>query len=158
MDRVVFDRLLDEVKNSVCSAHDLHRFPLNAAVACVVLQRDARKAAVLCKPEISEGSLALLDLFDATSVSAGLAIKSVSQTHDDTTGLTTALVDLWGQAEAARCLWFDHFCLFTGEELRLRGGALQETARLLAPEAISLAIRLQEPVGQYVEFVPKVVS
>jgi hypothetical protein len=158
MKRELFDRLLDEVKNVVLATAEGHRFPLNAAVAAVMLQSHARTAAAASQPEISQNSLGLLALFDATTVSAALAIKRVSQTHDDATGLTTGLVDLWGQAEAARCLWFDRCSVFSGEESLLRERALEETARLLAPEAIALAIRLQEPVAQYVDFVSKVVS
>jgi hypothetical protein len=158
MKREVFDRLLDELKGAVLATAEGHRFPLNAAVAAVMLQGNSRAAATASKPEISQSALGLLALFDVTTVSAALAIKDVSRTHDDTTGLTTGLVDLWGQAEAARCLWFDQYAVFSGGESHLREVALQETARLLAPEAIALAIRLQEPVAQYVDFVSKVVS
>ena len=155
MDREKLDSLLSELKKSVESSSAGHLFPLNAAVVGVATQRDARRS---LDARISERELDLLALFDVTSVSASLAVKSVSRTHSDTTGITTALVDLWGQAEAARCLWLDQHSLFSGEAAKARGEALQETARLLAPEAISLAIRLGEPVVQYVEFVSKLAT
>lgn len=157
MERTEFDRMLHELRDALRSAPDGHRFPLNAAVTGVVAQGATRKAVVAAKPEVSDSALGLLAIFDATAVSAAVALKRISETHDDRSGLTTALVDLWGQAEAARCLWFDHFRVFTGEDSRVRDEALKETARLLAPEAIALAMRLQEPVAQYVEFVSKVV-
>jgi hypothetical protein len=157
MDRTEFDRMAHELRDALRSAPDGHRFPLNAAVTGVLTQVAARKAAAAAKPEVSDDALGLLAIFDATAVSAAVALKQISETHDDRTGLTTALVDLWGQAEAARCLWFDKYRVFTGEDSQLREEALKETARLLAPEAIALAMRLQEPVAQYVEFVSKVV-
>jgi hypothetical protein len=156
MERSEFDRMLNELKDALRSAGDGHRFPLDAALTGVVAQFGSRKV-VVTNSEVSDDALGLLALFDATAVSAAVALKRISETHDDRSGLTSALVDLWGQAEAARCLWFDHFGVFSGEASRLRGEALKETARLLAPEAIALAMRLQEPVAQYVEFVSKVV-
>jgi len=155
MNREKLDSLLSELKNSVERSSEGHLFPLNAAVVSVSAQRDVRRS---MDDKIPDKELDLLALLDATSVSASLAVKNVSRAHSDTTGMTTALVDLWGQAEAARCLWLDQHTLFSGEAARERGEALRETARLLAPEAISLAIRLGEPVVQYVEFVSKVVT
>jgi alkylation response protein AidB-like acyl-CoA dehydrogenase len=100
----------------------------------------------------------VLDLFEVTSVSAALAIKRLGGRADDMSGIRDALVDLWGRAEAARSLLFDVDAVWTGVERDARQGDLCETARLLAPDAIAIAMRLSEPVSQYVEFASKVVK
>jgi len=124
------------------------RFPLDAAVGCMQQKRGVQQ-----RPE---DLLELLELFEVTSVSAAVAIKRLGGVADDLSGIRDALVDLWGRAEAARSLLFDLYSLWTGVERDARKGDLWETARLLAPEAIAIAMRLSEPVSQYVEFASKV--
>jgi hypothetical protein len=53
---------------------------------------------------------------------------------------------------------FDVDAVWTGAEHDLRQSDLWETARLLAPDAIAIAMRLSEPVSQYVEFASKVIK
>jgi hypothetical protein len=100
----------------------------------------------------------LLTLIDVTAISAGRAIKRLAASGDDTTGVRDALVDLWGRAEAARCLLIDSQGLFSGQEAAERVMDLWESAQLLAPDAIAIAMRLSEPVGQYVDFASKVMA
>jgi hypothetical protein len=154
MDREQFDRLQSELKVRVGGlAHD-RAFPLNAAVEAIVAQHQARFE--MTRSRIQEQDLRLLELFDITSVSATFAIRAFSKKGDDTSGISGALVDLWTQSEAARCLWFDCFASSGQAKVGVEVEALRETAKLLAPEAIAVAIRMQEPVSQYVEFVSKV--
>ena len=100
----------------------------------------------------------ILDLFEVTSVSAAVAIKRLGSSAADTSGIRDALVDLWARAEAARSLVFDVLGVWTGEERECRVVDIWETARLLAPDAIATAMRLSEPVSQYVEFASKVID
>jgi len=157
MNREALDRLQGELKASVDGASSAHVFPLNAAVHAALAQHQARVDAARARPDMAEQDLRLLELFDITSVSAALAIRSLSKRGDDASGVATALVDLWTQAEAARCLWFDRFSSTSADDSRAKGEALRETAKLVAPEAIAVAIRMRESVAQYVEFVSKVV-
>ncbi len=157
MDREALDKLQSELKTGVSSAPGGNAFPLNAAVEAVIAQHQGRIAATKASAGVSEQDLRLLELFDITSVSAALAIRALSKRTEDTSGISTALVDLWTQSEAARCLWFDRFGSTSAEEVGVKVEALTETAKLLAPEAIAVAIRMREPVAQYVEFVSKVV-
>jgi len=106
-----------------------------------------------------EALMGLLGLLDVTSVSAGVAIKRLGGlAPGDTSGIRDALVDLWGRAEAARSLLFDVLAVHTGSARDDRVADLWETARLLAPDAIATAMRLSEPVSQYVEFASKVIE
>lgn len=157
MNRDEFDKLHSDLRASVSGATSEHAFPLNAAVEAVLAQHQSRLAATGSRKDASEQDLRLLELFDVTSISAGLAIHALSKKGDDASGISTALVDLWTQSEAARCLWFDRFVVASEAEIAARAEALRETAKLLAPEAIAVAIRMREPVAQYVEFVSKVV-
>jgi hypothetical protein len=124
------------------------RFPLDAAVRCMQQKRGSVEPQRLGN---------VLDLFEATSVSAAIAIKRLGGTADDLSGIRDALVDLWGRAEAARSLLFDVEAVWTGVERDARQGDIWETARLLAPDAIAIAMRLSEPVSQYVEFASEVI-
>jgi hypothetical protein len=155
MDREQFDRLQSELKSSVSGVAHGHAFPLNAAVEAIVAQHGARFE--MTRSRIHERDSRLLELFDITSVSASLAIRALAKRSDDTSAISTALVDLWTQSEAARCLWFERFAGNGQAEVGAKEEALHETAKLLAPEAIAVAIRMREPVAQYVEFVSKVV-
>ncbi len=158
MDRDEFDRLRDELKTKVESVAGAGAFPLNAAVEVIVAQHERRLAATLARAEVQERDLRLLEFFDITSVGAALAIRGLSKKTDDSSGVSTTLVDVWTQSEAARCLWFDRFASRGESEVGDNTQALGETAKLLASEAIGAAIRMREPVTQYVEFVEKVVS
>lgn len=121
------------------------RFPLDAAVGFIEQRRGVQQ-------QLGD----LLDLFEVTSVSAALAIKRLGGMADDPSGIRDALVDLWVRAEAARSLFFDLKSVWTDVEDDDRRQDLCETARLLAPDAIAIAMRLSEPVSQYVEFASKV--
>jgi hypothetical protein len=128
------------------------RFPLDAAVECIRRIQQQRG------PAGQQRLGSLLNLFEATSVSAALAIKRLGGKADDISGIRDALVDLWARAEAARSLVFDVDTVWSGAERNVRQGDLWETARLLAPDAIAIAMRLSEPVSQYVEFASKVIE
>jgi hypothetical protein len=154
MDRKETDSFVSTLRGEL-STH-ASGFPLDQAVVKVVAQRaDREKAFSASKPKSLS---ALLMLLDATSVSAGLAIKKIAKLGDDSSGIRDSLVDLWGRAEAARCLLFDVHDVFAGSEAESRIADLWETARLLAPDAIAIAMRLSEPVEQYVAFAAEVFS
>jgi hypothetical protein len=70
----------------------------------------------------------------------------------DNSGIRELLVDLWSRAEAARSLIFDVQDVFEGEDKRVRLADICETARVLAPEAIAVAMQLSVPVEEYIEF------
>lgn len=161
MKRDEFDALVADLKNKVNESSADSAFPLDRAVTLIAVQDSAREALSTAQVEgvaITHNDRNLLALFDVTAVSAAVAIKRLSGRDGELAGITTALVDLWGQAEASRCLWFDSHTLFTGEEAAVRHLALSETARIMAPEALSIAFRLSEPVTQYVDFVSKVIA
>ena len=129
------------------------RFPLDGAVQRI------RAGCAISEIALPAHDIAsLLDLFEVTSVSAALAIKRLGTSANDTSGIRDALVDLWGRAEAARSLLFDVLTVWQGSERAERVADLRETARLLAPDAIAIAMRLSEPVSQYVEFASKVIQ
>jgi hypothetical protein len=157
MDRHEFDRLQNELKTTLGGVTCECAFPLNAAVEAMLAQHEKRSTAARACMDVQEQDLRLLGFFDITSVSATLAIRALSKKSDDTSGVSTALVDLWTQSEAARCLWFERFASRGEAEVDAKVEALKETARLLASEAIAVSIRMREPVTQYVEFVSKVV-
>lgn len=157
MDREEFDRLQDELKTTLGGVTSDHAFPLNAAVEAMLAQHEKRLKATRERADVHEQDLRLLGFFDITSVSATVAIRALSKRNDDTSGISTALVDLWTQSQAARCLWFERFASGGGAEADGKVEALEETAKLLASEAIAVAIRMRQPVTQYVEFASKVV-
>lgn len=160
MKREVLDSLRDELRSAVESA-TAGVFPLEGALAAAISRKGAVQAAIsgiVASDDRKSQALELLTLLDSTSVGASLAVKRVSQRGDDVAGITTALVDLWGQAEAARSLWFDLYVLYSSDIETGREPALLETARLLGPRAVSIAMQLHEPVAQYIEFVSKVAS
>jgi hypothetical protein len=156
MDRVAVDGFLHSLRASL--AANSSRFPLDASVQSVSGQHGDRQRMTGQGSPLSEGLVRLLMLLDATSVSASLAIKNLGRSGDDSSGIRDALVDLWGRSEAARCLLIDSQGVFSGAEATNRVHDLWETARLLAPDAIAIAMRLSEPVEHYVEFATKVVS
>ncbi len=155
MEREAVDQLFGELQRAVGASKGAAFLPLDVAVR-MATQQTARGS--MREREFEKGWSDLLTLLDVTSVSAGLAIKQLATRGDDSTGIRDALVDLWGRAEAARCLWLDAQDMFEGAEARERIADLWETARLLAPDAIAVAMRLSEPVAQYVEFASKVVT
>lgn len=147
------DAVMSTLRRELEAAQPTSRFPLDSAVVGMRKhQRSERMSRAL-------GNLAdALDLFEVTSVSAALAIKDLGSVANDTSGIRDALVDLWGRAEAARSLLFDVEAVWTGSARGERELDLWETARLLAPDAIAIAMRLSEPVSQYVEFASKVIG
>lgn len=155
MERTTIDDLCGELQRAVTSSAARSIFPLDAAVQMALQQKNREQ---LKKTEAQPSWVDLLALLDVTSVSAAAAIKQLASSGDDATGIRDALVDLWGRAESARCLWLDSTTTFTGTESAERVSDVWETARLLAPDAIAVAMRLSEPVAQYVEFASKVVS
>ncbi len=155
MERTTIDDLCSELQRAVASGGSRATFPLDTAVQMALQQKNREQLKEIgADPALGD----LLTLLDVTSVSAAAAIKGLASSGDDATGIRDALVDLWGRAEAARCLWLDSQTAFTGEEGAERVLDVWETARLLAPDAIAVAMRLSEPVAQYVEFASKVAS
>ena len=161
MKRDEFDALIAVLKTNVSEGSIESTFPLDKAVTLIAAQ-DAERAALSVAHggdvAITKHDQNLLALFDITAVSSAVAIKRLSGRDGELAGITTALVDLWGQAEASRCLWFDSHANSTGEGAQARRLALGETVKIMAPEAISIAFRLVEPVTRYVEFVSKVMA
>jgi hypothetical protein len=147
------EQVLATLRRELDSKAAASRFPLDGAVQTI--QR-GQSQGVSAQPQ--EFLAPLLDLFEVTSVSAALAIKRLGSTTSDASGIRDALVDLWGRAEAARSLLFDVLTVWAGDERDERITDLWETARLLAPDAIAMAMRLSEPVSQYVEFASKVIG
>ncbi|MFN4896259.1 MAG: hypothetical protein ACK5GN_13470 [Pseudomonadota bacterium] len=146
------DVFISTLRGQLETSYPSARFPLDVAVAQIGKLKRAEN-----QDQAAHFS-DLLDLFEVTSVSAALAIKRLGIAANDTSGIRDALVELWGRAEAARSLLFDVLAVWTSTERRERQEDLWETARLLAPEAIAIAMRLSEPVSQYVEFASKVIS
>jgi hypothetical protein len=94
----------------------------------------------------------LLTLFEVTAVSAASGISGLANAGVDTTGFRDALVDLWVRSEAARSLLFDLKEGCSGEGYAERLEDLFESARVIVPEAIALAMRVAEPVDSFVGF------
>lgn len=136
-------------------------FPLEQALSQAKASHAERVALVSAagvSPAKVETAAELLAVLQSTSVSAALAVKRVSERKVEVAGISTALVDLWGMAEAGTALWYDTFVRFAADPEAAREPALRETVRLLGPEAVSIATQLHEPVVQYIEFVSKVAS
>lgn len=143
------DAVMCSLREELESVEPPARFPLDVAVRCM-----QQRQGVVRPQQLGD----VLDLFEVTSVSAAIAIKRLGGTTDDQSGIRDALVDLWARAEAARSLIFDVDAVWTGAEREARQGDILETARLLAPDAIAIAMRLSEPVSQYVEFASEVIK
>jgi hypothetical protein len=150
MDRAAVDGLMHALQTTLATSSS--QFPLDASVKSVASQQDDRQRAIAQGASHAAGLAQLSMLLDATSASAAVAIKKLAKSSDDSSGIRDALVDLWGRAEAARCLLVDSQGVFSGAEATRRVADLWETARLLAPDAIAIAMRLSEPVEHYVEF------
>lgn len=136
-------------------------FPLEQALSYAKQAQQERVALITTAgvaPEKVEAAANLLALLHSTTVGATLAVKRVSERKVDVAGISTALVDLWGMAEAGMALWYDTFVQFSADTEAGREVALRETVRLLAPEAVSIAIQLHEPIPQYVEFASKIAA
>jgi hypothetical protein len=147
------DELVATLRQQLEMLEGTSRFPLDRAVQHIQRQRSPVDDAIA-----QQHLLDVLNLFEVTSVSAALAIKGLGSSINDTSGIRDALVDLWGRTEAARSLLFDVLSVWAGDERNERTLDIWETARLLAPDAIAIAMRLSEPVSQYVEFASKVIS
>jgi len=158
MNYELFDSLRDYLRVLVESKTP-RLFPLEDALAHAQAEH-VRCAEVVCQLGVAEADRAragdFLLLLNSTAVGAAIAVKRVSAQGGDTSGITTALVDLWGQAEAARALWFDQFVRFPADGADGREFALRETSRQLGPQAVAIATQLKEPVLQYIDFVSKV--
>ena len=157
MDREERDRLNAEVLGEVTAMPSYSRFPLNQSVSALKIKNKDRSAM-----EEDRGADAmlrgLLDLFEVTSISAIAAIRMLGAAPSDNSGTRDLLVDLWSRAEAGRSLIFDVQNVYEGEERRGRLADICETARVLAPEAIAVAMQLSVPVEQYVEFVEGILA
>jgi hypothetical protein len=148
MNREERDRLNAEVIRELAANSAGSRFPLNQAVSALKL-RSKDQSLIAGDDAMSSG---LLDLFEATSISATAAINAHGGVSSDNSGIRELLVDLWSRAEAARSLIFDVQDVFEGEDKRVRLADICETARVLAPEAIAVAMQLSVPVEEYIEF------
>lgn len=144
------DQLIAKVISDLRAVAVSSRFPLNEAVSIL----SAKSAAEIAKGGTPEELLlmGLLDLFEVTSISAAQAIKSLHNITNDDSGVRDLLVDLWSRAEAGRSLVFDVQGVFSGEDKAQRLADISETARVLAPETIAVAMHLSVPVDKYVEF------
>lgn len=155
-----FDELRERLKALVASSSE-EVFPLEAALRQANLLRSEVSSLVAAfGVPASKAELAtdLLVALNSTSAGSAIAVKRVAARGDDAAGITSALVDLWGQSEAARALWFDAFVRFPTDADAGREPALRETVRQLGPQAVSIATQLRGPVSQYIDFVSKVVS
>lgn len=123
------------------------RLPLNRALE--IAQADPKGE----YDSIDDRKLAcLLTLFEVTALSAASGISGLANAGGDTSGLSDALVDLWVRSEAARSLIFDLKDGGVGEGYAERLEDLFESARIIVPEAIALAMRVAEPVDSFVMF------
>ena len=160
MDFASFNQSREQLHAAV-AATSVAIFPLEHALSQAKAthgERTALVAAAGVVPGKVEAAAELLALLHSTSVGAALAVKRVSERKVEVAGISTALVDLWGMAEAGSALWYDTFVRFAGDTEAGREPALRETVRLLGPEAVSIATQLHQPVAQYIEFVSKVAS
>jgi hypothetical protein len=156
MNRDDRDRMNADVLKEVTGNSSDSRFPLNQAVTVLKQKnRDQSAEFIASKDAMLSG---LLDLFEATSISSTVAIKLLGGVSSDNSGIRDLLVDLWTRAEAGRSLIFDAQNVFEGEEKRDRIADICETARVLAPEAIAVAMQLSVPVEQYIEFAEGVLA
>ncbi len=155
-----FDELLGRLKELVVSSSE-EIFPLEAALRQAnSLRSDVSSLVAALGVPASKAELAtnLLVALNSTSAGAAIAVKRVAARGDDAAGISSALVDLWGQSEAARALWFDAFVRFQADADAGREPALRETIRQLGPQAVAIATQLRSPVSQYVDFVSQVVA
>ena len=148
------DRLNAEVLRELAANSAGSRFPLNQSVSALKLKSKVQSATVGDDAMIR----GLLELFEVTSISATAAIKVLEGGASDNSGIRDLLVDLWSRAEAGRGLIFDVQSVFEGEDKRVRLADICETARVLAPEAIAVAMQLSVPVEEYVEFAEGVLA
>jgi|LakMenEpi03Aug12_release.lakeMendotaPanAssembly.Ray.scaffolds.fasta_scaffold06455_8 hypothetical protein len=158
MDFASFNQSREQLHTAV-AASTVAIFPLEHSLSQAKATHGERAALVSAAgvaPGKVDTAAELLAVLHSTSVSAALAVKRVSERKVEVAGISTALVDLWGMAEAGTALWYDTFVRFPGDQESGREPALRETVRLLGPEAVSIATQLHEPVVQYIEFVSKV--
>ncbi len=155
MNRNTFEELLDALQADLTFA-DESLFPLEAVVEVAKTHAAPRQEAFRdCALATSE-SLVLLLALDITVAAAGLAIKRLA--HDErgaVGGVREDVVDIWGRAQAARCLWYD---VIVGGE---KGEGLhqsKETLVRLASDAVGVSKRLGCLVAQYVEFTSQIDS
>lgn len=155
MNRVALDELYEKVVSEVLNsvqAHAQNVFPLD--VALEIAKRHVAQRDLLLGEEkhIGAETLSLLTLVEVTAVSAQVAIKRATQGEKDEGVLKEELVDMWGQAQAARCLWLDSIA--SGEIVGL--SHVHETATLLVSDAVGLSRRFREMPTQYIEFASKI--
>jgi|GEM_PF-3269867 len=156
MNREERDRLNTEVLGEVTATSLGSRFPLNQSVSALKIKN--KDQPVTAGEESNAMLHGLLDLFEVTSISATAAIRMIGAAPSDNSGTRDLLVDLWSRAEAGRSLIFDVQNVYEGEERRSRLADICETARVLAPEAIAVAMQLSVPVEQYIEFAEGVLA
>jgi hypothetical protein len=129
-------------------------------VSMAVLTLSGERRAILSKlvPGIDRerGAEAALVLADVVSVAVAHAIRAIEKRFVERREHSTALVDLWGRAEACRALWLETYVLWPSEKASERRRALAETVLQLSSESMGMALRFSSSSQQYVDFVAKV--
>ena len=147
----IYEKVVSEVLNSVQEVHQ-RVFPLDVSLEVAKNNAAQRDALLQDGKSLSGEELSLLTLVEVTAVSAHVAIKTVTKDEGLEGGIREKLVDMWGRAHAARCLWLDSIA--TGEVAGLRH--VQETAVQLVSEAVGLSRRFGQTPAQYIEFASKI--
>jgi hypothetical protein len=154
-----FEGLLGQLEQHVVS-RQVVEFSLDAVLASGVALQTDREAAVLsiAGRSFSEADFGALLCFDVVAVASALALRSsAAQSGQGSHGgdRQTALVDLWGGAQAARTLWGDHFLFAVSPTVEGRIEAVRETARVLGGQAVSFSLQIEYSAPQFADFVAK---
>lgn len=155
MNRVALDEIYEQVVSEVLNKvrEVPHRvFPLDVSLEVAKANAAQRDSLLQEGKSMSGEALSLLTLVEVTAVSAQVAIKTFAKGEGLEGGIREALVDMWGRAHAARCLWLDS--IVTGEVVDL--SHVQETAVQLVSEAVGLSRRFGQTPAQYIEFASKI--
>lgn len=157
MNRAALDGMYETIVSEVLSSvqeDSQNILPLDESLEIARRNGVQRDALLQEDKAVSKEALSLLTLIEVTAVSAQLAIKTVTKGAGFEGGIREKLVDMWGRAHSARCLWLDSIA--TGEAVGL--GHVRETAIQLVSEAVGLSRRFRQTPAQYIEFASKIDS
>jgi hypothetical protein len=151
-----FENLLSHLERHVVS-HKVAAFDLDAVLASAQALRSERQAMLssLLASEIAEVHLSALICFDVVAVASAIALHGNVNASATTGDPQTALVDMWGGAQAARTLWGDHFLFSVSPAVEGRLEAIEETARVLGGQAVNFSLQTGRSAPQFADFVAK---
>jgi hypothetical protein len=151
-----FENLLEQLEQRVASSQVVE-FNLDATLACGAALRSDRDVAIatMSGSQIAEADVSLLLCFDVVAVASALALRGLATRGPASGDRQSALVDLWGAAQAARTLWGDHFLFAVSPAVEGRIEAIRETARVLGGHATGFSIQTGCPAPQFADFVAK---